>query len=223
DVFQRIMAAKDERTAVRASYLGGVMYLTIGMVPLYIGLCAKMLHPELLADDPQKLLPAMVMQYGGMGLQILFFGAVLSAILSTTSGAVLAPATVVGENLVRPLFRNISDAMLLKVMRWSVAGVALLSTMAALSGESIFDLVAWSSVFSLVSLFVPLVAGLYWRRASSLGALLSIVLGMLTWLWCEYLYPTDVPSLFYGLGGSLVGMLVGSWWRPDLRGSLPPP
>ncbi len=210
DVFQRVMAAKNERTAVRASYLGGSMYLTIGFIPLFIGLCAKMLHPELMDGDPQKLLPMMVLKYCGLGVQVLFFGAILSAILSTTSGAVLAPATVVGENLVKPYVKNITDAQLLRVMRWSVAGVAFLSTIIALSGGTIFKLVAWSSVFSLVTLFVPLVAGLYWRRASALGAHLAMLVGLAVWVWCEYLFPTELPSLIYGLAASFAGMVAGS-------------
>lgn len=215
DIFQRVMAAKDERTAVRSGYLGGVMYLSIGFIPLFIGLCAKLLHPDLLHDDPQKLLPMMTLKYGGLGVQILFFGAILSAILSTTSGAVLAPATVLGENIIRPLYKHISDEKLLKIMRLSVVGVALLSTGMALSGDSIFDLVAWSSVFSLVSLFVPLVFGLYWKRASSLGALLAMAVGFIVWIFCEYVFPTELPTLIYGLLASVAGMLAGSWLRPD--------
>jgi SSS family transporter len=213
DVFQRVMSAKDERTAVRASYLSGIMYLSIGFIPLFIGLCAKMLHPDLLHDDPQKLLPLMVLKYGGTGIQILFFGAILSAILSTTSGAVLAPATVIGENLVKPLFKHVTDQKLLHIMRFSVVGVAFLSTIMALSGSSIYELVALSSVMSLVSLFVPLVAGLYWKKASSLGALLAIGVGMLAWVWCEYIIPTEWPSLLYGLFASTVAMVVGSYLK----------
>ncbi len=213
DVFQRVMSAKDERTAVRAGYLSGMMYLTIGFIPLFIGLCAKMLHPDLLHDDPQKLLPMMVLKYGGIGIQILFFGAILSAILSTTSGAILAPATVIGENLVKPLYKEITDEKLLLIMRLSVVGVALLSLIMALSGSSIYELVALSSVMSLVSLFVPLVAGLYWKKASSLGALLAIVVGMLAWVWCEYIFPTQWPSLLYGLFASALAMIIGSYMK----------
>lgn len=213
DVFQRVMAAKDERTAVNASYLGSAMYLTIGFIPLFIGLCAKMLHPDLLTDDPQKLLPVMALKYGSIGIQILFFGAILSAILSTTSGAILAPASVIGENIVKPRFKNLTDRQLLRIMRWSVLLVAVLSAAIAMSGKSIYDLVGWSSVMSLVSLFVPLMAGLYWRRASALGALLAMGIGMAVWVWCEYLFPTELPSLIYGLLGSLAGMLAGSWMQ----------
>ena len=93
DVFQRVMAAKSERVAVRASYIAAGMYVSVGMIPLLIGLCALQLYPAVgTVADAQLTLPTVVMQHAGTGLQILFFGALLSAIMSTTSGAVLAPA-----------------------------------------------------------------------------------------------------------------------------------
>lgn len=214
DVFQRVMAAKDENTAVSSSIVGGFMYLTIGFMPLLIGLCGKILYPEEIAqNDPQTVLPLMVLQHGSLFLQILFFGALLSAILSTTSGAILAPATVFGENIVRPYSRGMSDERLLKVMRLAVVGVAVLSALMALWKSNIYDLVAQSSALSLVSLFVPLTAGLYWRRASETGAMLSILTGMAAWLLCEAL-ATEVPSLIYGLLASIGGMVAGTLWKP---------
>jgi len=136
DVFQRVMAAKSAKTAVRASYLSGLLYLTIGFLPLFIGLCGKMLYPELQKGDVQMVLPYMVLQHSSMGLQIMFFGALLSAILSTTSGAVLAPATVIGENLIKPRFPGMSDRRLLYVMRLSVVGVAFCSALMAASNKT---------------------------------------------------------------------------------------
>lgn len=214
DVFQRVMAARDERTAVHSSILGGFMYLSIGFMPLLIGLCGKILYPEEIAhNDPQTVLPLMVLQHGSMFLQILFFGALLSAILSTTSGAILAPATVFGENIVRPYSRQMSDERLLKIMRLAVVGVAVLSALMALWKSNIYDLVAQSSALSLVSLFVPLTAGLYWKRASETGAMLSILTGMGAWLLCEAL-ATEIPSLIYGLAASIGGMVLGTLWKP---------
>jgi solute:Na+ symporter, SSS family len=210
DVFQRVMAAKSAKTAVRASYLSGFLYLTIGFLPLFIGLCGKMLYPELQQGDVQMVLPYMVLQHSSMGLQIMFFGALLSAILSTTSGAVLAPATVIGENLIKPRFPGMSDRRLLYVMRLSVVGVAFCSALMAASNQNIYDLVAQSSALSLVSLFVPLVAGLYWKKADNLGALSAMVTGMAAWVICE-LIGTAIPSLIYGGLASALAMVVGSW------------
>ncbi len=216
DVFQRVMAARSARTAVTASYLSGFMYLTIGFIPLFIGLCGHILYPEEgYGGDPQMVLPFMVLEHSNIFLQIMFFGALLSAILSTTSGAVLAPATVIGENLVRPYFGRLSDKRLLHIMRLSVVGVALASATMAAWNRNIYELVAQSSALSLVSLFIPLTAGLYWKRASNFGALASITTGMAVWLLCEFVLFCSIPSLIWGGLASLVAMIAGSWLRPD--------
>lgn len=216
DVFQRVMASKSENTAVRASFLGGLMYLSIGMIPLFIGLCSKLLYPEMQEGDAQMLIPQMVLQHGNLFLQIVFFGALLSAVLSTTSGAILAPATVIGENIIRPNLKHLDDAQLLRIMRFSVVGVAICSAFMATLKTNIYELVAQSSTLSLVSLFIPLTMGLYWRRASDMGALLSIVLGMAAWGIAEFTSLNGiVPAILSGGVFSLLGMLIGSLVWPD--------
>jgi solute:Na+ symporter, SSS family len=185
-------------------------------MPLMIGLCGRILYPELLEGDVQMILPEMVLRHGNLLLQILFFGALLSAILSTTSGAILAPSTVMGENLIKPFLKNPSDRTMLRIMRWSVIFVTICSLAMALPEDaSIFDLVSDSSALSLVALFIPLTAGLFWKKASAAGAIASMIAGMVVWIFCEYIRPTDLPSLVPGLGASILGMVLGSWLKPD--------
>lgn len=215
DVFQRVMAAKSERTSVRACYLSAGMYLSVAFLPIIICYCGKMLYPELLeADDKQLVLPTMVLTHGNLLMQIMFFGALLSAILSTASGAMLAPATVLGENLLRPLFKHLTDDKLLKIMRLCVVAVAAVTGGMALMRNNIYELVGEASAISLVSLFVPLIAGLYWRRASAVGSIASMIVGIVVWLCATWL-ETEVPALLWGLGASALAMLVGSFGWPD--------
>nr|WKN34216.1 sodium:solute symporter family protein [Tunicatimonas sp. TK19036] len=210
DVFQRVMAARSEKVAVRASFIGAGMYLSIGFIPLFIGLCTVQVYPTLMdsVSDAQLMLPTVVLQHAGIGLQILFFGALLSAIMSTTSGAMLAPATILAENIIKPRWKIQDDRVLLRVLRGSVVVVALASSIMASLKTNIYDLVALSSVLSLVSLFVPLMAGLYWKKATELGAIFSISLGMISWLIFEYV-ETLMPSLLWGLLGSFFGQWLG--------------
>ncbi len=219
DVFQRIMAAKNVKVAVRASYIGASMYLTIGFVPLVIGLCAGQVYPEILnsADDAQLFIPQVVLAHMSLPVQALFFGALLSAIMSTTSGAILAPASILAENIIRPRIKDQGDKKALQLLRLSVVIVTVCAAIMANLQSNIYDLVAQSSALSLVSLFVPLIAGLYWSRATKSGALLSIVLGMAIWLIAERL-ETAVPPILLGLSASLLGMLVGSVLRLQLAG-----
>ena len=209
DVFQRVMAAKTEQISVRASYLASGMYLTIAMLPLFIALSAKLLHPDLPKDN-QLIIPNMVMRHGSLPLQILFFGAVTSAILSVSSGAILAPATVFGENIMKFFKPDISDLALLKTIRWAVVVITVACVMMSTTRDTnIFDLVGESSAFSLVSLFVPLAAGIYWKRANLPGCLCAMVIGLGMWLVCIW-QTTEGPPMLWGLLASTVAMVVGS-------------
>ncbi|MFT2011038.1 sodium:solute symporter family protein [Pontibacter sp. 13R65] len=213
DVFQRVMSAKSERVAVLSSISAGFLYLSVAFMPLLLALYARLLHPDLMQEDAQLLVPGLVLRSTSLWVKVLFFGALISAIISTASGAILAPASVISENLLRPLLRNPSDAKLLQLSRGCVLLVAAVSMTMALLRTNIYELVSESSALSLVSLFVPLVAGLYWKRSTSAGAMLSMLLGMSIWLLCLYLNTSINPMLF-GLAGSVAGMLLGQW-LPD--------
>jgi len=215
DVFQRVLSAKSEKVAVQGAYWSAFMYLSIACMPLVIALCGTLLYPDIKQGDTQMTIPYLVLHHSGLGMQILFFGALLSAILSTCSGAILAPATVVGENLLKPLYgEKISDKRLLEIMRLSVIGITIISVGLSLYKAEIYELVGESSSLSLVALFTPLVAGLYWKRASALGAILSMVGGTGTWLILEF-YPTEIPGIIWGLLASITGMLVGSFIKKN--------
>ncbi len=212
DVFQRVMSSGSVNTAVRSCYIAAFMYLTIALLPLFISLCVKHLYPEFATGDAQLALPSMVLSHATMPVQILFFGSLLSAIMSTTSSAILAPAAIFSENLVKPFARGrLSDKQLLMVTRVSVLGFGILATIMATVRSNIYELVGESSILSLVSLFAPLVFGLYWKRSTATGALLSMVLGTFTWFVFERMessWPSLVPGLLISVAAMIIGSLV---------------
>jgi len=204
------MSSGSARTAVWSSYLAALLYLTVAMLPLFISLCIKHLYPNELFGDTQLALPNMVLRHTYLPIQILFFGSLLSAIMSTTSSAILAPAAIFSENLVKPLFgHKFSDKQFLVLTKASVLLFSAIATLMACMRSNIYELVRESSVLSLVSLFVPMALGLYWTKASPAGAFLSMVLGMITWIIFEVLR-TDWPGLLPATIASAMGMIVGS-------------
>lgn len=214
DVFQRSMSSNSERTAVWSCYVGAALYLTIALVPLYIALSTRYLYPEYANGDTQLALPSVVLAHTSMPVQILFFGSLLSAIMSTTSSVILAPASIMSENLVKPLTKHrFSDKQLLYTTRIAVLVFSIAATVMACMRANIYELVGESSILSLVSLFAPLAFGLYWKRASSGGALLSMASGMLTWILCE---AGDLawPSLVPATAISIFAMVAGSYLWP---------
>jgi len=215
DVFQRSMSSKSASVAVRSCYIAAVLYLTIAMLPLYISLCVKHLYPEYITGDTQLVLPNMVIAHTTLPIQIIFFGSLLSAIMSTTSSAILAPASILSENFIKPLTgHRFSDRGFLLLTRLCVLIFSIAATVMALLRSNIYELVGESSILSLVSLFAPLAFGLYWRKSSSRGALLSMVSGMLTWIIFE-LYETTWPSLVPATLVSIFAMIAGSIMWPE--------
>ena len=214
DVFQRSMSSKSPRVAVQSCYIAAFLYLTIAMLPLFISLCIKFLYPEQINGDSQLALPNMVLQHMSLPIQILFFGSLLSAIMSTTSAAILAPAAIVSENFIKPIVRNrFSDKQFLFITRACVLLFSISATIMAMMRSNIYELVGESSILSLVSLFAPLAFGLYWKRSSGTGALLSMVLGILTWIIFE-LFETGWPSLVPATLVSVIAMVGGSLLWP---------
>ena len=217
DVFQRVMSAKNEAAATRGPVIGGVCYILFAFVPMFLVVSALIIMPEaaatLIKEDPQKVIPTLVMQKMPFAMQVIFFGALLSALKSTASATLLAPSVTFVENIWRQFFPRVSDRQELRTMRISVLvfSVCVCAYAIASQGTPIYDMVSGAYQVTLVGAFVPLVAGLYWPRATTQGAVVSIVLGVLTWLLL-LLTPAglDFPAQLAGFLIAALGMLLGS-------------
>ncbi|GAB6071980.1 sodium:solute symporter family protein [Venenivibrio stagnispumantis] len=191
DLFQRFMSSKSEKVAVYSSYFAGFMYLTVALIPLFLALFGKFLIPT----ENQIDLPTIIMQKCSFITQVLFFGALVSAILSTASAAILAPSAILSENILKYLFPSLTDKTLLFITKISVLFVAFLSLIIAFSGSSIYELVASSSVITLVSLFAPFIFGLYSKKVSSKFALISMLSGFISWFVLEFIFKYEFSVL----------------------------
>lgn len=218
DVFQRVMSAKDSDTARRGAIIGGFSYLAFAFVPMFIVASSMIIMPaetkDLLANDPQKVLPTLILSKMPLIAQIFFFGALVSAIKSTSSATLLAPSTSFVENILKNIRPGMSDKQVLLSLRITIfVFTALVMSYAILmQGTAIYDLVSSAYQVTLVAAFVPLTLGLYWERATTQGALLSIVAGVGVWLafllmpgWGE-----AFPGQLAGVLAALAGMVLGS-------------
>ena len=217
DVFQRITSAKTEEIAVRGSVLGGSLYFLFAFVPMFLAYSATLIDPkvfgELLEKDSQLVLPTLILNYTPVFAQVIFFGALLSAIMSCSSATLLAPSVAFTENILKHfMFKHMTDRQFLRAMRitlWCFGATVL--TVALNSQLSIFKMVESAYKVTLVAAFVPLAFGLYWKNASNQGALTAMVLGLSTWILCEVFELSEVwPPQLIGLLMSMLGMVAGS-------------
>lgn len=219
DVFQRVMSAKDANTARNGAVIGGVSYILFAFVPMFIVLSAVVVMGdaalEMAKNDYQRLLPTFVLTQMPLIMQIIFFGALLSAIKSTSSATLLAPSTSFVENILKNLRPGMTDKEQLFAMRASIVAFAglVLAYAIAMKGTPIYDLVSAAYQVTLVGAFVPLVFGLYWKRATTQGAVASVAAGIAVWI---AFFPQvsnfgeAFPGQLAGLIAAVIGMLVGS-------------
>lgn len=211
DIYQRAMSARNEKESMWASIFGGLLYFSVVMIPIAIAMIAAHLYPTILATDSQLLIPTLINEHTSVILQILFFGALISAILSTASGALLAPATLLAENIIKPFFREMSDKLRMFIIQAGVGVVAFGGIFLAYNpGAHIYELVGSAYSVTLVAGFVPLAFGLHTRFVNSFGALVSIVFGITAWLIADHI-ETVVPSTFIGFMCSFIGIIIGSY------------
>jgi Na+/proline symporter len=144
-------------------------------------------------------------------LQVLFFGALISAIVSTASGALLAPGTLLAENVVKPFYKNIGDALRLRIIRIALLVIAIIGTSLALKDDArIYDLVSSAYSVTLVAAFIPLTFGLYTKWVNAFGAFFSVSAGIMFWQAAERI-GTEVPPTFIGFCASFVAIIIGSY------------
>jgi SSS family transporter len=217
DVFQRINSSRTEKIAVYGSVLGGSLYFLFAFIPIFLAYSAYLIDPKmvdaLMAQDHQLILPTLILQETPLVAQIIFFGALLSAVMSTASGTLLAPSVTFTENILKHILqKDFTDREFLWTMRVVVACFAVIVTLFSLNTEAtIYQMVVGAYKVTLVSAFVPLVCGLYWRRATTQGALAAILTGFIVWISLEILMPEAlVPPQLAGVLASAAAMVIGS-------------
>jgi len=229
DVFQRVTSARDQGTAVKGTLIGGLVYFCFAFVPIFIAYSAVVIDPAVTglfksddAREVQRILPELILNRTPVWAQVMFFGALLSAILSTASGALLAPTTLFTENALKPFLPRMSDRRFLIALRAVLVVFSVAALLFALNSRStMYEMVQNAYKVTLVGAFVPLAAGVFWKRATTQGALASVVLGIASWMLMEIFGAnTAIPPQLAGLLASIAGMLFGSL-APQWYGTMP--
>jgi Na+/proline symporter len=216
DVFQRVASSKNEKVAGNASVLGGVLYFGFAFIPMFLAYSATLIDPKMVEGfidkDPQLILPTLIMTKVPVFAQVMFFGALLSAIKSCASATLLAPSVTFTENVLKELLPKQSDKQFLFNMRMVVLVFTIIITLFAMNTESsIYKMVENAYKITLVAAFVPLAFGLYWKRSTQQGATFSIIFGLASWIVLEVVAPEGLwPPQLVGVLMSLGGMLAGS-------------
>ncbi len=198
-LLQRAFSAKDERTAQNSFYLAGFGHLSLGMIPVTLGIIASVTMPGL--TDPETVIPAMAIEHLHPVAIAIFVGALLAAIMSSADSSLLAASSVFSTNIL-PLFKpQASDRLRLIWTRAAIPMFGSISIYVALKVQVVYNLILDANSVILVCVTIPFIVGVWWPRANRSGALASMAVGFITW-FLAIMYAPELP-------GDLLGLLLG--------------
>ncbi|MER5403792.1 sodium:solute symporter [Streptomyces sp. NPDC002769] len=221
DIWQRVFTARSDTTARWGGTVAGTYCLVYAVAGAVIGTAAKVLYPTLPSAD--AAFATIVKDELPVGVRGLVLAAALAAVMSTSSGALIACATVANNDIwsrlrgaVRPAGEEHGgDHDEVKGNRTFilVMGVAVICTAIALNNVVEALTVAYNLLVG--GLLVPILGGLLWKRGTAQGALASVVVGGLAvvGLMAAYGVLANEP-VYYGLLSSLVVYVIVSLVTP---------
>jgi Na+/proline symporter len=216
DLFQRIMAARNHVVARWSSIVAGVLYVGFGLFPVLLGIFGKLAMPE---SENDRILVNLALKYLPGPAIALMVGALLSAIMSSADSAILAPASIIGHNIAPLLKRGLSEEWQLRWCRWTVPILTFLSLGIAMYYQRIYDLCkeAWGVL--LVGVAAPMIFGVYWRQATTAGAVAGAIAGTGSWVLFRMFLPEGQPCNLYGFAVSCLALVVVSLLPGSKRAS----
>ena len=197
---QRIVAARDEKTAQRAFFLTGVPieWPLFAIGSTLMGLLARMLMPDL--TDPELATPMLIMELLPVGLAGIVIAAYIAAVMSTADSVLMGPVAIVTNDIycryIRP---DASEQSIVRVARIATLVLGVLGIGMAYLVPNVLDLILYAYTFGSAGLFFPMLGLLFWRRTTAKGAFWSMLGGGFAALaWVVFDEPFDLAASYLG-------------------------
>ncbi|MEX0708008.1 MAG: sodium:solute symporter family protein [Woeseia sp.] len=175
---QRIVAARDEKTARRAFLLTGVPieWPLFAIGSTLIGMLARMLLPDL--TDAELATPSIIMHLLPAGLAGVVIAAYIAAVMSSADSALIGPVAIFTNDVYRKQINpDASEARLVQVARVATLVLGVLAIAMAYLVPNVLDLILYAYTFGAAGIFFPMLGLLFWRGTTAKGAFWSMVGG----------------------------------------------
>jgi len=193
ELISRFLGARTGEVARTGTALGGLIYLVIGLIPVFLGLMGPRLTGTV--QDSEQIVPRLAEIHLPGVLYVAFVGAIISAILSTVHSALHAPASQISHNILVRLVPGISERGRLWSVRLTVMALCIVAFLLSVTSQRIHDLVETASAFGSAGVFVTALFALFTRFGGPASAYASVVAGMVIWAGAKYVAGLSAPYL----------------------------
>lgn len=213
---QRVYSAKNVKSIQRISLLMVwfvALFLAFGLA--LVGGIGKALVPDM--SNSETVFPMLAMEVINPWLGMIIVTGVLGACMSTVDSNLLGA----GIHVTRDLYEQnnirkgkpVNEKHTLKIIRWTLVVIGVLSTVAAILTPSIMELLLLTQKIFAGATFIPIIFGLLWKRANSNGAIAGIILGGGSTVFCQIIGSTVDPviiGILFSLAGTIIASLLTS-------------
>ena len=219
ELISRFLGARSAAVARGGTVTGGLMYIVIGLLPVFLGLAASGLvqgSPELQAKlvDSEQVISVLSEHYLPQWHYVIFGGALISAILSVVHSALHASGAQVSHNIVVRLIPTLGIRGKLIAARLSVVVLTFAAFMLAMTSDRIKELVEIASAFGSAGVFVSAAFGMFTRFGGAASAAVSILLGTAVWATGRFALEWEAPYLV-ALASSAMAYVAIAYLRPN--------
>jgi SSS family transporter len=163
-LLQRAFAMRNEQVAQNSFYLAGIGHLSLGMIPVTLGIIASVTMPGL--TDPETVIPQLALNHLHPVAIAIFVGALMAAIMSSADSALLGSASIFSVNVL-PLFKKeMTDRSRLLATRIAIPVFGTIAVYVALEVQVVYDLIQDANSVLLVCVTIPFFAGIWWKKAN---------------------------------------------------------
>ncbi len=211
DIWQRVFTARSPAIAKYAGSVAGIYCVIYGLVAALIGMCAKVLLPDL--DNVNNAFAAIIQVALPDGIRSLVITAAMAAMMSTASAGLLAASSTLTEDLL-PKFRGgkTSD---LAINRLCILVTGVFVLIVALVVDDVLSALILAGNLLVGGMLIPLIGAIFWKRATSAGATTSMILGCATAL--AFMIKNGIDSntpIYYSLAVGLTSYVLVSLFSP---------
>ncbi|MGH8349160.1 MAG: sodium:solute symporter family transporter, partial [Pseudomonas sp.] len=207
DIWQRVFTVKTAKVAQVAGTAAGIYCILYGLACALIGMAANVLIPDL--DNVNNAFAAIVKLSLPDGIRGLVIAAALAAMMSTASAGLLAAATTLTEDLLPKLRGGKQSSLAINRLFTLLTGIVVLGI--ALIVNDVISALTLAYNLLVGGMLIPLMGAIFWKRATTAGAIASMGMGFATALLFMFKDGLDANTpIYYSLGVGLVSFVVVS-------------
>lgn len=216
DIWQRVFTAKTPQVAATGTKLAGVFSLLWAGAMAVFGLCAYILLPNI---DPQLALGNIVTTVMPTGLRGIVIAALLATLMSSCSGQTLATSTLITNDIFRfNSCRGLSATRQILCTRLTTLLVGAASILVALVIGNVLEALDIAYAFLSGCIFMPVVFGFFWKKATAKGALISMLASFIVTVVLIVLYGASSPiTIMTSMTVSVITLIITSLVCKDIN------